>query len=164
MTKKIINITLGLAAGALVLGGIVLLAGRSSDSDSGSLANSNYFDLEPAFDFGTISMAAGKVNHSFRVKNSGADAAVINKIYTSCMCTSASLIVGDLKLGPFGMAGHAFIPKINRALAPGEEASLEVVFDPAAHGPAGVGTIQRVVYLETSAGRQTLEITANVTP
>lgn len=164
MTRKIINITLGLAAGALVLGGIVLLVGRSSDSDLGYLANSNYFDLEPAFDFGTISMAAGNVSHSFRIKNSGADAVAINKIYTSCMCTSASLIVGDLKLGPFGMAGHGFIPKINRALAPGEEASLEIVFDPAAHGPAGVGTIQRVIYLETSAGRQTLEITANVTP
>ncbi|KKT83316.1 MAG: hypothetical protein UW81_C0021G0020, partial [Candidatus Giovannonibacteria bacterium GW2011_GWC2_44_9] len=41
----------------------------------------------------------------------------------------------------------------------------EVVFDPAAHGPAGVGRIERAVYLENSASEALqLKFSATVTP
>ncbi len=120
---------------------------------------------ELSYDFGTISMAAGKVSYSFRIKNSGAESITISQIYTSCMCTSATLILGEKRTGPFGMPGHGFLPKINKVIGPGGEAALEVVFDPEAHGPAGVGPIDRVVYLENNSGA-TLElgIKANVKP
>lgn len=119
---------------------------------------------ESSFDFGQVSMASGKVSHLFKIKNTGGQNLDISKLYTSCMCTVATLISGGKKFGPFGMAGHGFIPKINASVASGSEADVEVVFDPAAHGPAGVGPIQRVVYLETSAGEKMFEISAVVTP
>ena len=52
----------------------------------------------------------------------------------------------------FGMPGHTPIPTINVPMNPKEEAFIEVIFDPAAHGPAGVGPIERVVTIENSAG------------
>ena len=73
------------------------------------------------------------------------------------MCTVASLVKGDKKYGPFGMAGHGFIPSVNQDIKTSEEAAIEVVFDPAAHGPAGVGKIERSVFIETENG-QTSEI------
>ena len=50
------------------------------------------------------------------------------------------------------MPGHGFIPGINESLNLNEEAIIEVVFDPAAHGPAGVGKIERLVTVEVENG------------
>jgi hypothetical protein len=81
------------------------------------------------------------------------------------MCTSASLTTGDEKFGPFGMPGHGAIPSIKATVAVNQEAEIEVVFDPTAHGPAGVGKIQRVVILENNAGGPIeLNFSAMVTP
>lgn len=120
---------------------------------------------ETAYDFGTISMAAGKVSHKFGIRNLSVLPVNIEKMYTSCMCTIASLITDGESFGPYGMPGHGFIPKINKTLNPGAEAAVEVIFDPAAHGPSGVGKIERVVIIENNGG-QPLEIglTAVVTP
>ncbi len=120
---------------------------------------------QPSFDFGTISMSAGTVTHQYRIVNGGSEPIVVGKLYTSCMCTEAKLIVGIRQYGPYGMPGHSPIPAINQTIAPGERAIIETVFDPAAHGPAGVGPIERVVTLENSAGRPLeLFFAANVTP
>lgn len=120
---------------------------------------------ESTYDFGTISMAAGKVSHTFKISNLSALPVVIEKMYTSCMCTVAALNVGGEKFGPYGMPGHGFIPKINKTLNSGAEAMVEVTFDPAAHGPSGVGRIQRSIVIENN-GSQPLELgfTAVVTP
>lgn len=110
-------------------------------------------------------MANGIVRHSFAVKNAGDIPVTVRQVYTSCMCTEATLLVaGGRRIGPFGMPGHGMPPSINREFAPGEEATIEVAFDPAAHGPAGVGMIERLIYLETDGGPFVLRITANVTP
>ncbi len=120
---------------------------------------------ESKFDFGSISMAAGKVTHRFFLANRGAEPIEIRKLYTSCMCTTAELVKGIRRFGPFGMQGHTDIPSINQDFAPGERAYVEVVFDPAAHGPAGVGPIERVVTIENSAGQpMQLAFSAYVTP
>ena len=117
------------------------------------------------FDFGTVSMAAGKVTHRYWISNAGPDPIVLRKIYTSCMCTTAALVKGGRKFDPYGMPGHGYIPSLNETLAPKEDAMIEVVFDPAAHGPAGVGPIERVVTIENSSA-QPLELafSAVVTP
>ncbi|MBI4135479.1 DUF1573 domain-containing protein [Candidatus Uhrbacteria bacterium] len=120
---------------------------------------------ENAYDFGSISMKNGNVKHTFMVKNETEAPVTIAKMYSSCMCTNASLTRAGKTYGPFGMPGHGAIPRINQTLAPGEEAAVEVVFDPNAHGPAGVGFIARVVYLEGPSGDKfELRISANVTP
>ena len=120
---------------------------------------------ESSFDFGEVSMAAGKVRHEFKVRNSASESVKITSIYSSCMCTEATLIKNGNKRGPYGMPGHGFVPKVGETMAPNEEAIISVEFDPAAHGPAGVGTISRVVAIETSDGaRVDLEISALVKP
>src|SRR3989344_749276 len=108
---------------------------------------------ETMFDFGRISMAAGKVKRDYVVKNTSSELVTITKLYTSCMCTQATITAGTQAEGPFGMPGHSGIPRIKVTLSPGEEAIITAIFDPAAHGPAGVGPIDRVVYVENSSGK-----------
>ena len=122
---------------------------------------------EPFFDFGTISMSAGNLTHAFNIKNTGTSPITIDKIYTSCMCTTATLITQSGSEGPFGMPGHAPTPRIAQVLAPGEEVRVDIVFDPAAHGPEGTGRVRRIVYLETGGGQESalqLSFEAVVTP
>lgn len=132
---------------------------------AGALIETAFSAREYSYDFGEISMARGKVSRVFSVENTGAEPVMITKVYTSCMCTSAYLEVGGDRVGPFGMPGHGFIPNINKLVGPGEEAKVEAVFDPAAHGPAGVGRIERVIRLENDMGAPLeLKISANVIP
>lgn len=159
---------IGIAAIALVLIGAMWAARPGGeDAPSGNNQNSGGAILaeETSFDFGAISMAGGNVSHAFKIKNTSQSATTIDKMYTSCMCTVATLVKGDKRFGPYGMPGHGFIPKMGEELAPGEEATVEVVFDPAAHGPAGVGKIERVVVIETGSGQPLqLQFAAVVTP
>ena len=128
----------------------------------GSLVPSETF-----YDFGRISMKDGNVSKVFSVLNPTDGDINLEKLYTSCMCTSAYIVNADrTKKGPFGMPGHGgAVPKANEIVKAGESLGIEVVYDPNAHGPAGVGMIDRFVYLEDEGGNKIeLEIKANVTP
>lgn len=150
--------------------GFILISRRSSENKISptSLAGpSALAAAESFFDFGKISMAKGNVSHEFRVKNAGAKPVNITKIYTSCMCTTAILQMSSGKeLGPYGMPGHGgFAPAISQIVMPGEEMTVKAIFDPAAHGPAGVGLIERVVYVENNSGKPVeIQFKAVVTP
>lgn len=166
--KKYQNIILVLIAVAAVVGLIWLSKAGDGENGNNSAAASTGGGIlssqEQSFDFGLISMSKGKVSHSFRVKNTGTGPVIVNKIYTSCMCTVISLIKDGGKIGPFGMPGMGVIPNIKEKLEQGEEAEILIVFDPAAHGPAGVGRINRSVSVENSGGKMELFIEANVVP
>ncbi|MEK7209606.1 MAG: DUF1573 domain-containing protein [Patescibacteria group bacterium] len=161
------NILFYIVAVVAIVGGVIWLArpGQDAPIDPTAAIISALTSTENQYDFGTISMANGNVNKVFTVTNNSADPTLIEKIYTSCMCTSAKLKIGDKNLGPFGMPGHGIVPKVNQTLDPSKSAQIEVIFDPNAHGPAGVGPIERVVFVEEK-GRQPLELTikAMVTP
>lgn len=162
MQKIIIGIV-----SVLVLGAIVWFGRPSAKSIDEPIATGPtvLIATEANFDFGTISMANGNVSHAFTVTNTGTESVTVNKLYTSCMCTTASIMNGTEKVGPFGMPGHAGIPSIKVSLAPGASTQVEAIFDPNAHGPAGVGKIDRVVILENSAGKPLeLGFSANVRP
>lgn len=151
---------------------LIVLAGPKKDAEKaaagGNRLTASLINLaaeEKSFDFGRISMAAGNVSHSFGIKNNGAEPINISKIYTSCMCTTARLETMEGQTPFFGMPGHGFTPKIKREIKAGEEAVIEVIFDPAAHGPAGVGPISRFVYLESGEGKPfEFSFSAVVTP
>ncbi|MEK7621627.1 MAG: DUF1573 domain-containing protein [Patescibacteria group bacterium] len=121
---------------------------------------------ETLYDFGRISMADGLVNKIFRITNSGAREVELQTITTSCMCTTAYLIGPRGEAGPFGMPGHGGAAKSANELIPaGESREIKVVYDPNAHGPAGIGPVDRFIYLEEkSGGTLALEIKAVVTP
>lgn len=160
------NIIISVAASVLVIGGAIWFTGLRPANNQPAAQAGTLEAEESSFDFGVISMAAGNVSRSFKIKNSGAGPVTIKKIYTSCMCTTAILNKGGNKSGPFGMPGHGSATRLKETIGPGEEAEIEVVFDPAAHGPEGTGLIKRVVYVESdseAAPKLQLTFEANVT-
>lgn len=118
------------------------------------------------YDFGTISMKNGNVSHDFILANPGREDIVINGIQTSCMCTTALLVEPDGSAkGPFGMPGMGGMTSTNDTVKGGEAKTLRVIFDPNAHGPAGVGEIDRFITVADSSGASLqYEIKATVTP
>ena len=163
MNKIIVGIVLVVA----VLGGLIWLARPKQEAPVLPVAGpeSALVAEESQYDFGTISMAAGDVSHQFKIRNTGLEPVNIRKIYTSCMCTTAKLLMNGKSFGPYGMPGHGMIPSLNQEIPAGGEAEMEVIFDPAAHGPAGVGKIERAVIIENDAADPLeLLISANVTP
>ncbi|MDQ3099717.1 MAG: DUF1573 domain-containing protein [bacterium] len=118
-----------------------------SENKTGSLISE-----ETSFDFGVVSMAKGKVQHSFKIKNPDTNSVKITKIYTSCMCTEATLVIGKSSKGPFGMPGHDGISvRMNETISPGQEMVIDVEVDPSAHGPQGTGPAKKIVYIETDS-------------
>lgn len=115
----------------------------------GGQQGSGKIEITPVYyDVGTISMAAGPIKKVFEIKNVGKSDLKINEIRTSCMCTTAKLKVGDKESPEFGM--HTSLLFWSQKIAPGQTAYLEVTFDPAYHGPQGVGDIVRAVYISSS--------------
>lgn len=169
---------IGILVVVVVLGGLVYLARPTgekkemqgemegmNEEQAGNVPDTLIALDHNNYDFGEVSMAKGNVAHSFKVKNASGGAVTIDKMYTSCMCTTATLTMGGKTWGPYGMPGHMAIPKIGEVIGPGEEAAIEAIFDPAAHGPAGVGRIERQVTVENSAGVPLeLKFSALVTP
>lgn len=152
---------------AILLGGLIWLGKQTSQNgpaNSGATASVLKND-EPLFDFGTISMANGKVKHDFKITNSSDQPVNIRKVYTSCMCTAANFMLNGKTYGPFGMEGMGGLTYANITMGPGDSGTLETVYDPNAHGPAGVGSIDRFVYVEDKNGGQLqFEIKTVVTP
>ncbi len=141
----------------LAILGIALFfgSGKSGSSNAKTQSASVLSALENDFDFGTISMKNGNVSKMFELKNGGTDSIVINKVYTSCMCTEANIIAPDGEsIGPYGMPGHGGgISKADVEVKPGETVKIEAIFNPAAHGPSGVGLANRTVFLETNSSQ-----------
>lgn len=165
--KKYQNIIWGIGIIVIILAGLVWFFSGRQQSGVTNLnpTNGNLTAEESAYDFGAISMAAGKVSHTFKIKNIGPEPLTITKIYTSCMCTEANFLKGNIRKGPFGMPGMDYVPAINETLTSSEEAEVQIIFDPAAHGPAGLGNIQRTISLENNGKSQlNLSISAEVTP
>lgn len=169
--SKTQNALLGIGLTVAFLAVLMILSWPKAKDASSASANLPVGEVgalalaETSFDFGRISMAAGPVTHDFIVRNRGTSPVTITKLYTSCMCTQAKLVAGNQSAGPFGMPGHSGIPGINVTLAPGETGVVTAIFDPAAHGPAGVGAIDRVVYVENNSGKNVeLGFKAFVTP
>lgn len=150
---------------------VTVSAGELSASNSRTGANLSTGHIvlsasEDVYDFKEISMEKGEVSHVFTIINSGTEPVTLSRITTSCMCTIAYLIDGARRLGPFGMPGHGG-PKgtLVETIPAGGSRDVEVIFDPAAHGPAGIGRISRAVFLEDAKGEvKALKISATVVP
>ena len=129
-------------------------------------AESALIASETLHDFGIISMKNGNVAKEFTITNPNDTDITVATVLTSCMCTTAFIVQSDGSAkGPFGMSGMGFVPPANEVIKAGESRIVRVVYDPDAHGPAGVGRIDRFVTLtDASGGALQLEIKALVTP
>jgi len=87
------------------------------------------------YDFGDISLVRGTVTTLFELKNEGQKDLVINKLDTSCGCTSASIVFKGEEGPRFAMAGHGIASPTDWevAIPPGESAKLKVYYDPSVH-------------------------------
>jgi hypothetical protein len=144
--KKIIGILL---LWIIVIGGITWgIIGYSSQKQNGHSGIPEIAIDSFEYDFGTVSMAEGMVEHTFEIRNIGQGDLRINRIWTSCMCTTARLKVNGKTSPEFGM--HSASMLWSQKISPQQTAYLNVVFDPAYHGPRGIGEIVRVIYLSTN--------------
>lgn len=133
--------------------------------DSVNNSKSQLIASETIYDFGSISMKDGNVTKEFRITNPTAQDIAVKTILTSCMCTTAYIESPSGEKGPFGMAGMGHVPAVDEIIKAGESRVVRAVFDPNAHGPAGVGRIDRFIALTDNAGGTLqLEIKALVTP
>ena len=146
MKQKIVLITIGiitfaiLGAGAWLLSKPVGVEVEKSDQAKAFVTETNH-------DWGEIKIDGGKAEKIFMIKSTGAGPLKLSDVSTSCMCTTAQVII-DGKGGPlFGM--HQKSSWVGEIPA-GKEAELKIVFDPAFHGPSGVGSMTRQIEVATN--------------
>lgn len=149
MDKKII---IGIILSTLLLlGGAVWLLGNSSSKAVVTKTLGGKIETQEVnFDFKDIPYSGGNATHSFKIKNGGDKDLQIANMASSCMCTTVSLKTLGGVSPKFGMKGHSPASSWTGKLAPGEEAEVVAEFDPTAHGPSGVGPMERMVSFETS--------------
>jgi len=129
-------------------------------------SNGALIATEVFHNFGSISMKDGLVTKDFVINNPTDNPVIVTNLSTSCMCTTAFLVGpnGQAK-GPFGMPGHNLASPISETIGAGEERVIRVVYDPNAHGPAGIGPTTRFITISDASGKSLeLEIKALVTP
>lgn len=172
---KLDGITIGILSGTLLLFAGVFLwgltgkGGTAASVQGASAATTTTSVLaapETFYDFGTISMKNGDVTKEFVVTNTTGEDVKIATVVTSCMCTKAFVVNPDGSVkGPFGMPSMGYVWPTDEIVREGESRIIRVVYDPNAHGPAGVGRIDRFVTLTDGAGgTMQFEIKALVTP
>ncbi len=149
----------------LIVGFAVWQGGRGSTSEEVLGAEIQNLEVNPpSYDVGTIQMKAGNVVKTYEVKNASSATMKLQRIATSCMCTKAKVKVGDKETKEFGMEGMGDKnPPVNLELPSGETAVVTAIFDPAAHGPKGVGPFNRTVFLYFNDPAGTKELKFNGT-
>ncbi len=96
-------------------------------------------------DLGEVSVAGGTVVRDVRITNAGNRELELLSLYTSCSCTTASIVYRGYESERYGMEAGS----INVGLEPGESATLRIYYDPTVHSDLR-GLVIRSVYLRTS--------------
>ena len=149
----------------LVFAGVFIL-GRNTAEVAGTVSTEPLnIESNPSFyDLGGVPINGGLVTKEYEVENTSGKSITLKKITTSCMCTTASVEIGDKKTKFFGMEGHGDAnPPVNIEIGKDKTAKVVVRFDPAAHGPEGVGPFDRVVWLNFAEGVKELTFSGTVT-
>lgn len=147
MDKKII---IGLIVFTLLIvgGGMYFLSSTSSaPAQVTASQNAKAQVVERTFDWGNIPYSGGNATKTFTIKNIGSDPLRLSGVKTSCTCTKAQVVI-DGKTSPY-FSMHSESAWIGE-VAPGKEAQLLVIFDPAFHGPSGVGLVERLISVNTN--------------
>jgi hypothetical protein len=89
-----------------------------------------------ALDIGQVSQTNGTVSAVLDFRNDGQGDLIIDKLNTSCGCTSASIVYNGQEGPMFTMPGHGKINPENWqvVIAPGDTAQVKIYYDPMAHG------------------------------
>ncbi|MCL4419081.1 DUF1573 domain-containing protein [Patescibacteria group bacterium] len=149
MDKKII-IAAVLFTIVVVIGGVFYSSGTPSKAAIEKTQGAKVETRETSFNFKDVPYSGGKAIHAFYIKNTGNKDLQIANLATSCMCT-VTFFQSSREKGPeFGMKGMSQSSSWKGLLKPAEEGKIVAVFDPAFHGPQGLGPISRIVSFETN--------------
>ena len=144
-SKIIIGGFLGLLI--LITGGMLWLSKTSASPSVEATSNANAVTKVVSHEWGEIGINDGNALAEFSISNDGTDTLKLFNVVTSCACTTAQIVVGDEVSPLFGM--HTKSNYIAEVPA-GDTAILKVEFDPAFHGPGGVGPVNRQIVVETN--------------
>lgn len=166
MNDKKFIIIISLLTLTILFGGIALVSKSTSISSapiSSKISLSEKARAETqdptSFDFGTIPMKGGYAVKAFAIKNTGTETLKFYNIKTSCHCTKAKMTIDGKDSPAFGMSDMSdWVGELD----PGKVGKLTAIFDPAFHGPQGVGPINRFVSVETN-DKGTPKITFTIT-
>ncbi len=150
----------------IIVGGVALFGGEEGNTEQTSMSQVMGVETNPAnYELGAVPINGGIVTKEYEIKNTTDKVIKFKKIATSCMCTQAKVSVGGKETRFFGME-HAMDknPPVNLEFEPGQTGNVTVNFDPAAHGPQGVGPFNRSVLLTFSdpAGVKELKFSGTV--
>lgn len=96
-------------------------------------------------DLGGVSAKKGVVEIYFEFKNDGKSDLIINKLDTSCGCTSASVVINGQEGPKFNMEMHGENPTNYKGIIkPGQSALIKVYYDPNVH-PDLTGPVTRFI-------------------
>lgn len=148
MSFELKLVLLTIVSTIVIMGGGIIFLNSSQTPQATSSQNAKAYTISPtSADWGQIPMYKGNVTKEFILKNTGTDTLKLFNVKTSCHCTKAHLTINSKDSPNFGMDSYSsWVGEV----APGKEAKLSVVFDPAYHGPQGVGPINRFVSVETN--------------
>lgn len=147
MDKKIIIGFIALTLLILGVGIYVLSATSAPIAKITSSQNARVQVDQKTFDWGNIPINGGNATKTLTIKNIGSDVLKLTGVKTSCTCTKAQVTV-DQQASPY-FSMHSTSSWVGE-VPPGKEAQLTVIFDPAFHGPTGVGPIERLVSIQTN--------------
>ncbi len=148
----------------VVIGLAFLVSSKEKKTGTLSEVKAEGIALTPLnYELGEVPIKGGIVTKEYEVKNETGGDIELLKIATSCMCTTASAKVGEDETRFFGMemVGDKN-PLLSLKLKNGGTAKISVQFDPAAHGPEGVGPFERVVWLYFDNGVKELTFNGTV--
>lgn len=128
-------------------GGIFVLSSTSVPPKITASQNAKAQVNQKTFDWGNIPYSGGNAVKTFTIKNTGTDILKLTGVKTSCTCTKAQVVING-KTSPY-FAMHSTSSWVGE-VPPNKEAQLTVIFDPAFHGPTGVGPVERFVSMQTN--------------
>ncbi len=101
------------------------------------------------YDFGDVSQKQGKATTFFEINNKGQGDLIINRLETSCGCTSASIVYQEEEGPVFSMPGHGINEEVGDwqvTIPAGQSAQLKIYYDPNVHLDFR-GTAIREIYI-----------------
>lgn len=136
-----------------IFGGAIFISSSSKTETKAVLSKANGAKISidhKEKKVGNIGYSNGILYHVFPIKNTGTKNLEIANMFSSCMCTKTYLNIAG-KDGPsFGMRGASVPSSWVGVLKPGESGEVIAAFNPAYHGPSGVGEVARTVSFETN--------------
>ena len=120
--------------------------------------NAPQIGIEPStYNFGPVSQKNGVVSAAIAISNTGNKELILNKLDSSCGCTSVAVVYKGIEGPRFSMSGHGNNPRDWKVvIPPGDSAELKVYYDPNVHKDLR-GPVKRSVFVYSNDPRNSVK-------